>query len=509
MDIPKNNSKCPLPIGRQKQDISQKILPLQHNPALLNVVMRLYISFLGRWILGQFLGMLVALPTHAQHTFVLQQERPSYNLTPQVQTLYDTTGKFTFAEVSSPTMQARFKHESKSKRNIHTHWYKIEIDNQTSQTQFQINNFALFQSELYVVQGEQIFHYTNGFKTKAKDKAYLGDIYQYPITLGKGKTTLYFVYREASTYQFRVGNQYFKLLTAQAAFIWFHNEQMLAWFVYGILFALILYNAFLYGILRDTSYLYYILSVTSLVGFLFFTDRAILNRFDVSEFYYNRVSHALGNVSIGLLGVFFIKFTRIYLNTSALYARWDYILRVFPAVLYLSTLFIVGVDMLKAWNLLYIPSWISVGTHTFCLGSLALYLLVFSAYVWFQKSIINRYYAYSNVVLFVGALVYASSHPAFGLYQSNFYTASALKVGMAMQMIAFSIALAGRINILKNKIAEQQLVHERLERDITERKNAELEQKVKERTRDLEQSNEEIRTQASEIERPEKPPTDE
>jgi DNA-binding NarL/FixJ family response regulator len=72
---------------------------------------------------------------------------------------------------------------------------------------------------------------------------------------------------------------------------------------------------------------------------------------------------------------------------------------------------------------------------------------------------------------------------------------------MAMQMIAFSIALAGRINILKNKIAEQQLVHERLERDITERKNAELEQKVKERTRDLEQSNEEIRTQASEIER--------
>jgi DNA-binding NarL/FixJ family response regulator len=72
---------------------------------------------------------------------------------------------------------------------------------------------------------------------------------------------------------------------------------------------------------------------------------------------------------------------------------------------------------------------------------------------------------------------------------------------MAGQMIAFSIALAGRINVLKAEIVAKQLAHERLERDITEKKNIELEQKVKERTRDLEQSNEEIRTQASEIER--------
>ena len=210
------------------------------------------------FFLGQLLLLGATLPAHAQLVATLQNDSARYELTPKVQTLYDSTGKLTFEEVSSPTMQARFKHESKSKRNIHTHWYKIEIDNQTSQTQFQIENYTLFQSELYVVRGEQVFHYTNGFKTKVKDRAYIGRIFQYPITLGKGKTTLYFVYREASTYKFRVGNQYFVLLTAQEAFISFHNRQIITWLVLGILLALILYNAFLYAILRDISYGYYV-----------------------------------------------------------------------------------------------------------------------------------------------------------------------------------------------------------------------------------------------------------
>jgi hypothetical protein len=501
MDTSKNNLEYVLPTGSQKWDIYKKIVSLQHNKALSDVFMRLYNSFLEIWILGQLLAVLVALPTYAQYTVLLKQERPSYELTPQVQTLYDTIGKLTFEQVSSPTMQARFKHESKSKREIHTHWYKIELDNQTTETHFQVASSSLFQSELYVVQGGQTYHYTNGFRTKAKDKAYLGDIFQYPVMLPKGKTTLYFVDREATTYQFRVGKEYFDLFTAKEAFISFQRYQTLFWLILGVFSALICYNAILYAILHDRAYLYYVLSVVSLAGYILFIDRVTLNNFDVSEFYYIRLSHILGNISIGLLGVFFIKFTRLYLNTRDQYPTWDTALRYFPVLLYGSTVFIVSVDLLKAWRILYIPSWISVGTHTFCLASAAACLLVLSGRAWFKGGIINRYYVYSNAVFLVGALIFASAHPAFGLYKPTFYTASALKVGMAIQMIAFSIALANRINILKQEIADKELAQEHFEKEITAQKNAELEQKVKDRTRDLEQSNEEIRTQASEIER--------
>ena len=93
-----------------------------------------FASSFWAFFLGQILCVWVALPAHAQLATVLQNDSVRYELTPKVQTLYDSTGKLTFEEVSSPTMQARFKHESKSKRNIHTHWYKIDIDNQTSQT---------------------------------------------------------------------------------------------------------------------------------------------------------------------------------------------------------------------------------------------------------------------------------------------------------------------------------------------------------------------------------------
>lgn len=474
---------------------------MQHNKALFLIFMHFVALLLYALFFGQLLSVLVSLPAYAQVVATLQNDSARYDLTPKVQTLYDTTGKLTFAQVSSPTMQARFKRESKSKRNIQAHWYKIDIDNQTAQTQFQIENYSLFQSELYVVQGERIFHYTNGFKTKVKDRAYLGRIFQYPITLGKGKTTLYFVYREASTYKFRVGNQYFDLLTAQEAFIGFHNRQIITWLVLGILLALILYNAFLYAILRDISYGYYVLSVGCFLGYIVFEDRSIINRFDVSSFYYNRLSYAFSNVCVGLFGVFFIKFTQNYLNTRLLYKSWHYALQVIQKCLYASSALMVVADMLKEFGILYIKSSIAVGIHTFCLGSMALCLLLLSYKAWRRGGDINNYYAYSNTILFVFGLITASAHPAFGLFQNTLLTSISFEIGMAGQMIAFSIALAGRINVLKAEIVAKQLAHERLERDITEKKNIELELKVKERTRDLEQSNEEVRAQASQIER--------
>src|SRR5690606_29829917 len=76
---------------------------------------------------------------------------------------------------------------------------------------------------------------------------------------------------------------------------------------------------------------------------------------------------------------------------------------------------------------------------------------------------VARYFVVAWTAFFVGALSMAAAK--FGLLPINFFTNHALQLGSALEVVLFSLALAGRIHIAKQeKLAAKQEAIKNLER---------------------------------------------
>jgi DNA-binding CsgD family transcriptional regulator len=195
-------------------------------------------------------------------------------------------------------------------------------------------------------------------------------------------------------------------------------------------------------------------------------------------------------------GVSFLKFSQTYLHTHLAYPTWHKASKWFK-----YSFVLIAIALTTGGLLRNIASYIELYTAMFssiCLAIIILGCLGLTFSAWRSNTTTGKYYAFSNLVFFICALVYVSGMIFEPLY---IFTAPFVKIGITIQMLCFSVALASRINLLKQEIADKRLENERMEKRITEQKNRELEAKVKERTRELEQSNEEIRAQADKIEK--------
>lgn len=124
---------------------------------------------------------------------------------------------------------------------------------------------------------------------------------------------------------------------------------------------------------------------------------------------------------------------------------------------------------------------------------LALFLLG-SAYVLVRRG--NRqalFYAIADGIVILGVLLYIAKDA--GVIGYNFYIERAISIGSAFEVTFLSIALADRINILtaekkrsQNRALQVLKENERIVRE----QNTLLEEKVKERTKELEKSNQDL-----------------
>jgi DNA-binding CsgD family transcriptional regulator len=462
-------------------------------------------------------------------TFVLKKGQASHELTPKAQVLYDTAGKFEIRDILTPPQQARFRQGTTLVQTVKTHWYKIEIDNQSQEVNFYIEVFNILHSELYVVyegkggrvEGEKgertadsplglgasdsippsgirgLASLKNGLTIPVAQRAYLGKLSQYPLTLPAGKATLYLAYKGLNECVECLGKKRFVLYRERYVFWSYMERQIIAISVLSLLLAMTFYNAFLFFIVRDRSYAYYVLSVAFVFMYVFLGEDYPKFWIDVSLTYFKNWQTFYNNLTIALAYISFFQFTRTYLQTRLAYPRWDKVLRMYQYVMTVVLIALVTITQMIWGTQNNTQAYLSNAVMLLGMG------LLLTLTVWVGKvrknGLIDVYYGYSNGVLIVfaigGLLTDLSVLPAYTL------TRYVYQMGIVSQVIAFSMALAGRITLLRKEIAEKRLENERMEKRITEQKNIELEQKVKERTRDLQQSNEEIRAQADHIEK--------
>jgi diguanylate cyclase (GGDEF)-like protein len=216
------------------------------------------------------------------------------------------------------------------------------------------------------------------------------------------------------------------------------NSQLVYGLFYGLVIALFLYNLMLFGALRDWTYLWYVLYVCTFgIGLAAFDGLAFQYLWPDSVWWAN---HALGAALCATL-FFGTQFARNFLNT--------------PAITVFADRFMLAAMALSAAGVLFAATgWlVSYGTIMRTLSALACATAGIVLFV-SVRAVLDGYrparfflLAWSALLVFIalGAL------RNFGIVPTHFLTLNGLHVGLALDVLLLSFALADRINSVKRE----------------------------------------------------------
>jgi diguanylate cyclase (GGDEF)-like protein len=241
----------------------------------------------------------------------------------------------------------------------------------------------------------------------------------------------------------------------------------------GIIVAMALYNLFLFVIVRHSTYLWYVLTVvfTGLVqlnfnGLLFqwlWPDAPGINRY----FTIPVICFALFSATI-----FAIRFLNIRSYSLRGYRFLQWVLTAIFAcfVFALFGSYQTGIVLVSGIAAVVTP---------------AVWLISFL--VWRRGQVLGGFYVLAWTPLLIGHLILAVSK--LGIMPRSFLTEFMPQIGVALEVVLLSFALAYRINLERRKRHEAQ--EQALA--IQQQANLTLELRVQERTDELERANEQLR----------------
>jgi len=257
------------------------------------------------------------------------------------------------------------------------------------------------------------------------------------------------------------------LYTPRGFFIADQKANLLQGLYFGIIIAMIFYNAFLYYSLRDKPYLFYVLYLTSYMGFQATLQGFAQQFFFDSVWIQNNAITFFGFLSIFLSFRFAISFLNLYDNN--------------PKVsLWLKNLSYVALISIP---LIVILPYVIVVKFMLVMAIVGSLLLLYSGLtLWGEGDSAARIYAIAWCTILVAFML--ASLNKMGLIPRVFFTEEIMQFGELIQVMLLAIALGQRINYERRKraIAQQNLLA--MQQNLT----ATLEKKVEGRTKELNQT---------------------
>ena len=208
--------------------------------------------------------------------------------------------------------------------------------------------------------------------------------------------------------------------------------------IYGVLLVMLVYNLFIYLSVRDVSYLYYILYIAS-----FGLYQVSVNGAGVAYFWPDSPwwANAATPLSIGAAALFACQFARHFLQLGSISRGFDRLLQ----------LLMLGgvVVMVLAVSMAY-----GVALRVATLLALLFTVSVFSAglYAWWRGLRLARWFIIAWTAFLLGGLV--NTLMVLGYLPNLFITMYASQLGSALEVALLSLALADRINILREQQAQ-------------------------------------------------------
>lgn len=261
---------------------------------------------------------------------------------------------------------------------------------------------------------------------------------------------------------------------------------------YGIVLVMILYNLFVYRAVGERSFLYYVGYIAAMPLFLASLHGLSFQYLWPDATWWNdRAIIVFLNLTVFFGAVFSLRFLNVGLDNHPVLHR-------ITAGMAMIAGGLAAVGVVVPYGYMILPSILMA--FLACSA-----MLTIGVARWLKDDPAARYYAVAWFFMLFGGIVMALSK--FTLLPRNVLTENATQIGSAIGVILLSVALADRLN--KEKVrafeAQQKLLSEERKARIAQARtlqvqqdaNSRLEQRVLERTQDLESLNEQLKELSS------------
>lgn len=362
-------------------------------------------------------------------------------------------------------------------QNDSTYWVRAKVyfaDDCDKFLEFESQNVDTL--KVYVFNRSELIHqYSLGNNTEPHKFPVKSHKYTIPLE-AIAKDTLILYIEASSNQQLQMPLQ----LKSEEVY-WASNlkDNLIYGIYFGIICVMIFYNLFLYFSVRDVNYLYYI-------GYIFFVGIAQASILGYANYYLWPSSEWLrlnGNTLVGgLSGIFTLLFVIKFLRTNRYTPTLDKILwvSIFIDVFALLALFI-GYRSLS-FNIINTVA---------LLGSI---VVIITALLILKKGYLPaKFFTVAYAFFLLSVIVFVLKD--YSILPYNEITTKSMIYGSAFEIVLLSLALANRINVLREEKEASQaeaLKALRENEKIIREQNVLLEQRVNERTLELQEANEEL-----------------
>ncbi len=387
-------------------------------------------------LLLAFLLCLMSAPLWALPSAVLDRNDVRLPLGPQMGYLRDDGGQMNLEQVlaqpDSAFSEVRKDHANLGKNNA-VWWFRVHLDNRLPHELrgfFEVNYPLLDDIQLTLIgpDGGRL-QQRSGDRQSFSSRPVQVRNFWFPTALQPGKSTLLLRIETTSTVFVPL-----VFATSGASAAEQENLMGLNGAFYGVVFAMFCYNLFLFLVLRERAYFWYLVYSANIALFAACFDGMLFKLLPEHV--------ALQSVSIYIVMyahcLAATQFSRHFLQTPQHFPQLDYALRLM--MLLILVIFFGGPLIgLQAWNIM---ASLTVLTNS-------LLLLLVGIHVWRRGQRFGSYYIFAWGILLFSFIAVTTGSLGLELFGS--FGASAVKTGVTIELITLSIGLADRINTLKEE----------------------------------------------------------
>jgi PAS domain S-box-containing protein len=366
---------------------------------------------------------------------LLDESQSSYLLNTHTAYLEDKNSQWNIEDVSSEGFIDYFVSNHELSWNPgytdSTYWIKIKLKAPKNALQekkwlIEINHPLLDLAELYTRKNNDSFDIQQSDVRQTLSQREIKHVNSiFPIMLQPDETQeLYFKFTNSNTFILQMTAWNSDSFREKVA-----KEEMIYGLFYGCVIVMVIYNLFVFFAVRDRSYLYYVLYLVSLVTYQTLSKPHAIILFSDDTVFWDKYYLALSGWFSWFMA---IQLYREFLNMKVEHPKLNNILK-------LLSLFIV-----VACGLCYaVPQRLANEVGLFMSTMLIFSTPWISFYCWRKGNDSARFFFYACLVLQSFSVAYALD--TLGVIPSSMLTNMALPIGISIEVILMSFALAARI----------------------------------------------------------------
>ena len=385
----------------------------------------------------------------------------------------DPTGSINIAEILGNRRILDWQHSDVATPNFGisppAYWFSIALANTSSgtvQRLLQMDHPLTDYLDFYLVQNGQVIETVEtGDARPLKSRPWEHRTFLFPIELAAGEQVEVFIRAETE------GSLAAPIVLWDVKDFFEHDQHRLTLQILfvGVMAALSIYNLFLLLATRDWSYLWYTMSMVT-ISVVVLSFLGITAQFVWADF--PQFNNLTSIMATGANVFFAALFAYSFLNLS----RYGYFIRGFFIIAAAAgvLLFIVNPFLLYTT---------AVRLTALVATSASLGAIFIGVYLWYKGEILARFYTIAWFLLLSGSVLIVLSK--FGVLPHNLFLEHAQQMGAVAEGLLLSFALAYRMNLERKRRYQAQAQVLQVQQEA----NKELEQRVKERTQELEVAN--------------------